>query len=294
MVTIQATFTRELDKESENLIYLLSAGSRRPVADLARDLRLSRRQVELRMRKLLKGQLLQHYAVVNAGLGLRATILLRLRKVDAPLLASLQKLPAVKFVRETLGVYDLHMVCFVPSREGMDSVVQEVGRLCHGRILRFDVLLHSWASPLGYKAFCHNAELLNQFQLKMPHERAIPQSELRVLELIRKEPLLSYRALAVQSGMGYRSLRTALRALEESGVLRFSIVMNYPLLGLQYDYMLCQVDPNRREEFERYALTHPRVHWLKRGQGRWEYVLSIVSRNNSEFIDTTRQIPPQR
>ena len=42
--------------------------------------------------------------------------------------------------------------------------------------------------------------------------------------------------------------------------------------------------------FEQYILRNPRIHWVKRGQGSWDYILSIPAQTIPEFIDSTRKI----
>src|SRR3989338_5930530 len=290
MAAKKDTYSQILDEKSENIVYLLSIDSRMPVADVAEALGLKRNQVDRRLQRLLREGFVKYYTVNNAAAGFRATILLRLRRIDEELLTTFQSIPSVRFVRETLGVYDLQLVCFVSSREELDALVQKVGKLAHGRILRFDVLPHDWTSPLGYKAFCHNQELLQRFRFTVPGSRKVSAREQEILEALKKQPVASYRELAKSTGTGFRTLREALDGLRKDGLVRFSVFLNYPKLGLQYDYMLCQAEPSRRAAFEKYLVSHPRVHWVKRGQGRWEYVISIVSRNNAELIDTTWQL----
>ena len=290
MTTENALFSQLIDKKSENIIYLLSLDSRRPISDIARDLGLSRRKVELRVQKLLDKGFIKHYVVFNMPPNFRVSLFLKLRSMYPGLLEKLQSIPAVSVVKETLGFYDIFCLLRIASREEMDAVVQEIGRLVHGNVLLMDVLPHDWTVTLGYKSFCHRPELLKQFKNIHPSDRDITKREEQTISLLRREPQIPYSRLAEGVGVDYSTVRRTIQGLQRDGFLRFSIYINYPKLGLQYDYMLAQIEPDAREEFERYCQSHPRVHWLKFSRGRWDYVLSIVSRNNDEFIDTTRQI----
>ena len=113
------------------------------------------------------------------------------------------------------------------------------------------------------------------------------------MALLKSNPAISYKELEIKAKLGYKKIKEIISHLLENKIIRFSIDPDYTALGLEFHNLLVKVNLAKRREFEQNMIKHSRVHWLKRGTGRWDYILSIGARNISEFIDITRQIKSQ-
>lgn len=53
---------------------------------------------------------------------------------------------------------------------------------------------------------------------------------------------------------------------------------------------MAKINLAKAKQFEATIIKNPRVHWIKKGTGRWDYILSVGSRDMNEFIEITRDI----
>ncbi len=126
-----------------------------------------------------------------------------------------------------------------------------------------------------------------------PQRYDLQPEEKAVLALLIKTPPLSYRELVLNTKYSYKKIKAIIYNLQEKGIMRFSIDPDYTKLGLEFHNLLIKINLAKHQEFEQNILKNQRVHWIKRGSGRWDYILSICSKDISEFIDITREIKTQ-
>jgi len=285
-----ATFSPNLDKISENIIYLLSLDSRQSVSALANELNLNRKIVENRVNKLFNEGYIKPLAITNESNRLRFTVLVKLNKIDETTLHSIKKLKGLLKLKETLGLYDLSILFSVYAQKDMEDTISKLSNILHNKIIAFDVLSHHFEDTLGYKSFCHDLSHLQKHQLLSPKLIVLSPDENAMLNTIKKNPSISYVDLGKQTGMNYLKLKEINQKLLQQELVRFSIDPDYDKLGLNFHNVLVKIKLGKKKSFERYLQSHPRIHWVKHSKGRWDYVLSVTARNINEFIDISKQI----
>ncbi|MBI2668893.1 Lrp/AsnC family transcriptional regulator [Candidatus Woesearchaeota archaeon] len=284
------TFSPKLDRISENIIYLLSVDSRQSVSTLANELKVNRKIVENRVNKLFNEDYIKHLAVTNESNRLRFTVLVKLNKVDETTIHNVKKLKGLLKLKETLGLYDLSILFSVYSQTDMEEAISKLSNILHNKIITFDVLSHHFEDTLGYKSFCHDGGYLQKHQLLSPKSCVLSNDESVVLKVVKKKPSISYVDLAKETGMSYLKLKEINQKWIQYGLVRFSVDPDYEKLGLQFHNILVKIKMGKKQEFDAYLQKHPRIHWVKHSNGRWDYVLSVTARNINEFIDITKQI----
>lgn len=284
------TFSPKLDKTSENLIYLLSINSRQTISSLAKELALPRKIIENRTKNLYQKGFIKPLLVTNEASRIRFTVLVKLSRIDNQIIGKIKNLSGLLKLKETLGQYDLSILFDVYSREEADKTIANISKLCHNRIITFDVLFHGFEDTMGYKSFCHNPQFLIAYNRLEPKSATISSPKTEVLNILKKQPNISFVSLSKKTGMGYLKLKEFIDSLASNQIVRFSIDPDYNRLGLEFHNIFVKVNMGKKKEFENYILKHPRIHWIKHCSGRWDYALSIAAKNISEFIDISRQI----
>lgn len=124
----------QVTAKDEELITLLKADAREPVASLARKLGLSRTTVQDRLRRLEAGGVIAGYSLklareVDAG-GMRAFVTLSVeprRQIDVG--KSLARFRQIETLHTVSGKYDLVAQVRTQTSEEMDKLIDDVGQI---------------------------------------------------------------------------------------------------------------------------------------------------------------------
>jgi DNA-binding Lrp family transcriptional regulator len=278
-----------VDQISENIIYLLSLNSRRTITDISKELKVERKIVETRLNNLYRKGFIKPLLISNEPKRVRFTILVKLNKLDEDLIQKIKGIKGLLKLKETLGAYDLSILFDVYSRAEAEETIAKISKLVHNCIITFDVLFHDFEDTLGYKSFCHKDSLYSYSTLKSGHQQLSDKEE-QVLNILKNKPLITFKELSKISKIAFIRLKEIITKLKSEEIIRFSIDPDYSKLGLEFHNNFVKINLNQRKAFDDYILKHPRIHWVKHCSGRWDYVLSIGTRNINEFIDVIRQI----
>lgn len=126
--------TDPLDPTDRALLALLRENARRPAAELARALGLSRTTVQSRIERLERRRLIAGYTVtvadeVEAGL-VRAHVLITLApKRSGAIEAALRKIPELRVLHSVSGPFDLIAVVAAASIGELDTLIDRIGGL---------------------------------------------------------------------------------------------------------------------------------------------------------------------
>lgn len=288
------TFSQNIDSVSENIIYLLSLNSRMSVTGVSRTLGVPRRIIEHRIKKLyqkgfMKPLLIFHYPTLT-----KATILIKLSRFDTHVIKSLIELERFVKVKETLGEYDLSLLVITEDSKDLDRILTKIDTMLHDSIQKLDVIYHDAEDTLGMKSFCHDAEILKRYTMLSPSKSYIVTNEdKKIIDCLKHTSLISFKELSKTSELGYQKISETVARLLDKEIIRFSIDPEYEKLGLEFHNILVKINLAKRSAFEGSIIRHPRVHWVKKGTGAWDYVLSVTARDIGEFIDITRDIRTQ-
>lgn len=287
-------FSPLLDEISENIIYLLALDSRTPISDLSRILGIPRRIVEHRVKNLYHKRYIKPLLIFNYPSLQKVTILLKLTHFDKNILQSLVELEKFVKVKETIGEYDISLFFIGDDFSELENVLKKIDVLYHNSIQKLDVIYHDIEDTLGMKSFSHNPDLLRRYTLMIPNKNyAITSEDKKILAVLKEKPILSLKDLAKQTNSSYSLIKDRISILKEQNIIRFSLDPAYHHLGLEFHNLLVKINPAKQHLFENNVIRHSRVHWLKKGAGSWDYILSITSRDINEFIESTREIRTQ-
>lgn len=284
------TFSPKLDFLSENIVYLLSLDSRQTVSSLAETLGVNRKIVENRVKKLFGNGFVKHLTVTNEKNRTRFTLLVKLKEVNEETIEKLKKFENLIKLKETLGAYDLSILFDAYSLDDFNKTVSHVTNLLHNSMITYEVLPHDFEDTLGYKSFCHNPELFKHYLPLQSVKIELSQDEQLVLSIIKKQTNASLKEIARQTKKGYAKVKEILTRLEQNQIVRYTIDPDYKKLGLEFHNMFVKIKLGQKEAFEKFLQTYPRIHWMKRCSGKWDYCLSITAQDMNEFVEITKDI----
>jgi len=123
-----------LDRLDEDLLLLLADNARRPAADMARKLRVSRATVQSRIERLVDLGIIRRFTV-ELGTGeaerlIEAFVLVRLTAKDsAPTINAIRRMEAVTSIHTLSGRFDLIVDIRVRTMSELDTVLLAIRKL---------------------------------------------------------------------------------------------------------------------------------------------------------------------
>ena len=287
----KAIFSLKVDKLSQNIIYLLSLNSRTTISEISKILHKSRKIVENRYNKLFENNLISPLLVYNVDKRVKATILIELSTMDRAAINAINDFKRIVKLKETLGSYDFSILVAYSSDFELNKILNKINLKFKNKIKNIDVLVHDFEDTLGYKSFCNDISLISRYVFNKPtQKKIISTTEDKILDEIITKPDASYVDMIKKTNLSYKQIKRAIDNLINSHMIRFTIDPDYNKLGLEFHNILIRINKVKQKEFEKNIIKNSRVHWIKRSSGRWDYILSVTSRNISDFIQITHQI----
>ncbi len=285
---------QNIDIISKNIIFLLSLDSRISVSELAKKLKITRKMAETRMNNLYKNRIINPLLIYNYRGLVKSTILIKLLKFNKKVINSLLKVDNLVKLKETLGQYDLALLFITENREELNLALTKISSALHGQIQNMDVMIHEYEDTLGYKSFCDNPELLKEYNLLEPDQDYIlSKDDMVLIKNLISDPVQPYKNIVSSTGWTYTKIRSMMSDLSKKNIIRFSVDPDYKLMGLEYHNILVKIDLGMYKQFEANIQKEARIHWMKKGIGTWDYILSVCAESISEFIQVTREIREQ-
>ena len=224
---------------------------------------------------------------------IKSSVLIKLSKFDQNTPEFLNNLSELAKLKETLGDYDISLLV-VSNEDKFENILFKINQKLHNNLINIDIIKHSMEDTLGYKSFCGDFTLFREYKLLEPNMKyELNKYELKIIKTLKDKPNISYNELSKKTGMSYLRLRKIITNLEDNNLIRFSIDPNYEKLNLEFHNILLRINISHSKQFEKNMINNPNVHWIKKGIGKWDYILSIATRNIKEFIDVTQQIRTQ-
>jgi Lrp/AsnC family transcriptional regulator for asnA, asnC and gidA len=212
-----------LDDVDRRLIDLLVENGRAGASELAFEVELSDDAVRERLRRLIDGGVVTVVGSVSpttVGLSVTALVGMKLAGPVAPVAASLAAIPHVDFVVSTAGGFDLLVELVAPSHEHVAEMLDDRIRTIP-EIQSLETFLY-----LSVEKWTHLAD---------PQAEAaageIEGDERLIIDALRVDGRLSYRALAERTGLNYATARRKAIALIDSGVVKITTNVNRTATG---------------------------------------------------------------
>lgn len=285
------TFSPKLDEISENIIYLLSLDSRISISGIARILHINRKIIENRINQLYNKGFIKPLLIYNYSGLIKTTVLIKLTGFDGQIIEKIKGIdPIIKF-KETLGLYDLSLLLVTESQKELDAILHNINKSFHNTIQNIDLVTHPMEDTMGYKSFCHKLELMQRYNMLNPDMKYnLSDEERQLVGILKVNPHISYKELIKRTRWSYLKIKDTIARLQNKQIIRFSIDPDYNKLQLEFHNILAKINLAKAKQFEATIIKNPRVHWIKKGTGRWDYILSVGSRDMNEFIEITRDI----
>lgn len=212
-----------IDEIDRRLIELLVDDGRAATGTLAAAVDLSADAVRDRVRRMIDDGVVVIQGSINPGIvGLRMSALvgLKVRGAVNPVAQHIAEIELVDFVACTAGSFDLLVELVAEGREAVYQILEEHIRPIDA-VTNIEAFLY-----LSVEKWSSNA--VPQIPVT---GRDLDADDRRIIQALRIDGRLSYRALAAQTGINYPTARRKAIALIDAGIIKTTTIVNRMATG---------------------------------------------------------------
>lgn len=277
----------KLDDLCKKVIYLLSINSRESVSTLSKLAVSSRRKIKERIKKLYDQKFI--FPKIKITSNGATAVFIRLNKFDEQILKNLKEMPTLTEIKECLGYYDISFVVLTKNYDKLNSTLVKIEKIFHKSIVNMDILYETIEYYLGYRVLLEKSLENEMIEQPIFKNVAFEKKEKIILEILKESPLANYRELSKRSRFSYITIKRILKNIKEKGVI-FTIGINPEKMNMETNEILIKIKNSKKKKFEEDIINNKNVVRVLKGNGRWDYVISICSTNLKSFTEIVRDI----
>ena len=294
-----------LDQIDRQLLQALDNNSRQSYEALSKTLGIAAETLRyrlngLRQRGILSGLL----TIIDAGrLGNSYyKVFLKFHNVDETkvqgVISYLTQQDPVNWVARTDGLYDIGFTIRIRQVRELSQFIDSIKRL-------FNRYIHSLTFAINIEVEFLTRDYLTSGLRKSGKRAAYTtpsetddadETDLAILRAVATDTRLSAAAIAQTLGISADTAGLRLRSLEERGIItRYTILLDSSLLGQVNYYVLLyvqNVSDKRLQALVQFCRSCPRVTYLIKALGPWDYELNLEVENLEQYrsfiMDLTR------
>lgn len=284
-----------LDSIDKRLIRELDGNARLSFADLAARLKIPPETARYRVNALIEsGVITAFYSVIDAGrLGCSVhKALLKLHNVNEAAVSRIVEFlvahPAVNWVVRMDNVFDLSFTMWVSSIAEVSSFIDELKGRFHQHIARVALSVNIEAEFLSRDpALNRRRESRKRTRYTVPKGRqTIDKADFEILSILGSNPRAAATAIAAKVGLTSETVAKRITGLERRGIITaYRLVVDSSKLGEANFYILVYMNvtsSKRRDEFVELCRANPRVNYLIKALGEWDYELNVEVKDMAE------------
>lgn len=291
-----------LDKLDRRILRELDQNSRQSYAALERKLNARQETIRYRLRSLMEsGVILTFLTVIDAGkLGnsyykvfvkLHNANEMRVDEIIAHLVAS----ESVNWVARVDGLYDIGFTIRVRQLRELSNFVDDIKERYRESIHRIVFAINIEVEFLVRDYLTNSKRRTKAAGYTTPEAVVkVDDTDVAILRAIANDTRISASELAEVVSISPLTATERLKKLEQSGIItRYRFVLNNAVIGQINYYILVYlqyVSEDKRNEFLSFCRSHPRIIYLIKALGEWDYELNIEVETLAQYRDLMTEL----
>lgn len=285
-----------VDDIDRRILATIFSNARLPVSAVARRSGVTREVARYRLSKMEEDGVIKSYvariAVNNFCEGI-CNLGIKLVRLDerrmSEILAFLKNHPAIGYIAELCGEFDIVAVLLYRDTEDLANMVGEVTE-CLGDNLKSHAL---WLYITEYKNDRRglispgNGGELTPVTFKKTRRLDLDRIDYRLLDILSQDCRMRNSEIAPDIGISEELVRQRIRRLEHAGIIYgYMVVVDYRLLGYEAYYMnlhMERITSRNLEEIKRYVRDNPYICYCVRLAGKHNLHFSVYARNREHY-----------
>ncbi|MFZ5955332.1 MAG: Lrp/AsnC family transcriptional regulator [Nanoarchaeota archaeon] len=281
----------KLDKTDKKLLSYLYHHYREPFTDIAKACKISRTQVEYRMRKYENEGLIKKYMTIfnYSFLGYKELIIIWLKVAEnhERIKKELEKMINVITVGEILNDYDLVADCIFKDREEFEKVFSDFLSKHQNDIEDYSIFLTTYAEFFPLKSFDSNYQE-KSFEVINPEKPIkLDEKEIEILKLLEKNGRTRIIDIAGKTNLSSELVLYKLKQLYKNKViLGTKILFDMEKQGFYFGVLnlkLNNLTKERQNEIKEFCRFHKYINALSFGISEYNCIVQAFYEKEEEF-----------
>ena len=293
----------QLDLKDRKILLALDMHARKPYSQLAKELKLSKQQVEYRIKRLLEKNILRgFYPLINwHALGYRdyCRLYITLRNITKEdyerIFAKIKQHKTVFGLFESQGKYDLILNCWTPSLAHFKPFLDDFKQQYSPYLKRVDtsVVTHMTHLPNNYLHPAHpnTAHILATYP---PKELTTDKLDQNILKLLLSNARLKITEIATKLNQSIKTITNRIKKLEANNIIYcYRTLLNYEALGFTYYklFLFCDASPKVLEKIKQYLQEqHPVIRITEGVNILGDLDIDLIVESNEELYTFITQL----
>ncbi len=288
----------KLDKIDHKILTKILHGFRKPMTKIAKECKVSREQVEYRIKKYEQKGIIAGYLVIFnlSELGFKNNYHVRLRVKDP----KLQNLESVEEIKEYMiltrlkcyGEWDYILNVFTKTKKELISLISLLYEKWKSNLLDYDIYELTTTAIFPLKIFgARTDDDAHSFIEKPP--AAIDETDKKIMKEIAHNAKIKVTEIANNIGENSQTVSYRLRLLEKSIIRGYRIFLdlekiNYSLA--QVAVKMSNLSNANIKKLEEYSKQEKRIHAFSIGIGRLNTMFQIIYQTPKELSEEINKI----
>lgn len=290
----------KLDAYDKKILELLLANAKESTTTIGRKIRLSRENVDYRLKRLINQHIITEFITEfnEEALHIKHHVLFaqltRLTgDIEKELLQYLKTHDYISWVGTAAGKWTLIFDILIPPHTTLEKVITEF-------LLTFGLHVEEYAlleliQGKYYFEKCIGTKIENKQQKNKKNEIKLDAVDYHIMSLLNANARITYAELSQKIGRSANGIKNRIKDLERAGIIKgYTITLDFKkfnaeLYGIQIK--LNKFDREITKKLEIYLKEYPHVAFFYKYLGAWDYDIGLLANNSNElrnFINELR------
>jgi len=288
----------KFDKTDKKLISYLYYHYREPLTKIGKACRLSREQVEYRIRKYENGGLIRKYVTIFnyslLGYNEFVIILLKINKEKELIRHELENMKNVISCGEVISKYDLYVNSIFKDKDEFENVFYSFLETHKESIEKFSLISLTDGMLYPLKYFGEKNSEKNYSLVSQNKEVKISEKDMKILKALEKNGRARIIDIAKQTGISSELIVYKMKELYKNKVilgtrLQLGMEKHEFYFGILM-FKLKNLDKGSKEKIKELCKNHPYINSLGFGIGEYNCFIQFFYRDEKGFRNSLKKI----
>ncbi len=297
----------KLDKFDRKILQLLLSNSKASVTTIGKKIRLSRENVNYRLKKLTNSGIIKDFSTEFNEKALRIkhyvlfAQLMRLKEnTEKEIFDYLKQHKHISWIGTAAGKWTLIFDIYLSENVELQQVINEL-LLKFGAHIEEYAILQLEAGKYFFEKFIELKPIIAFLKKKeISPSNKLDLIDYKIMSFLNKNSRINYAELSERVGLTANGIKNRIKDLEHRKIIKkYSITLDFKKFGYEWygiQLKLLKFDLVTITNIQQFFKNHPKIIFYYKYIGPWDYDIGLIAKNSTEmreFINELRTKFPE-